>query len=517
MVKFKITSSILTLIFLFSCNNVDKSKVRLNPSNLKSGKQELKKVLDHYHLPEDSLKRFAAQYLFKYMTDHGTIRSSWINSEGKQAQIDLDKYSNISQLRQDMDSRGFYQIIEKKVDDKTNIQSDYIINNIDASFDSFNENPFNLQISFNEFCELLLPYRIGSEVLEDWRYPIRELLLPKLDSLITSSDTIDHAEIIHELLSTFKYGYNSKAMALSPHQCLSEMRSFKVGTCEDISQLGVMTCRALGIPSALDLIPIWGSFNGAHARTMYKSVDGSMKILGDRDNMYKRPAKVFRKVYSSHNKLHRLIADAKDIPPLFRDQHIIDVTQEHCPTKDVKIKLDKVKDLPSCLFIYVFNFGRWQPIFWGEVTDGKLVEFNSMGTQVIYRVGKYKKGITEFVSQPFLLNEDGTINFFDKEYKETESIEVNKDWGTIYLGDLHLKEKDKYTLYCWQEGWKKLEESVATIKPHKYMKEGIEQVGKKLSVRFENVPRNGLLRVSNQHNFNTSRLILVKNNKIRWY
>lgn len=47
--------------------------------------------------------------------------------------------------------------------------ADYLINNIDHAFKVWKHRPWNKTLGFDDFCELILPYRIGNEPLSDWR------------------------------------------------------------------------------------------------------------------------------------------------------------------------------------------------------------------------------------------------------------------------------------------------------------------------------------------------------------
>ena len=49
------------------------------------------------------------------------------------------------------------------------ITSEYLINNIELAFKVWMEQPWGKNISFDVFCEEILPYRVGKEPLENWR------------------------------------------------------------------------------------------------------------------------------------------------------------------------------------------------------------------------------------------------------------------------------------------------------------------------------------------------------------
>lgn len=56
-----------------------------------------------------------------------------------------------------------------KIYDVQTITADYLIHNIDHAFKKWEECSWNKNLSFEDFCEFLLPYRIGDEPLEEWR------------------------------------------------------------------------------------------------------------------------------------------------------------------------------------------------------------------------------------------------------------------------------------------------------------------------------------------------------------
>lgn len=124
---------------------------------------ELEKVLDHYK--GDTLKYRAACFLIENMP-------RWYAYDGWQ----LDTLHAI-QSRQlagalsesDKKWRVFDFHTLKKVYDAKVITSDYLIRNIEMSFKEWKERPWNRTLPFEDFCELILPYRIGNERLTEWR------------------------------------------------------------------------------------------------------------------------------------------------------------------------------------------------------------------------------------------------------------------------------------------------------------------------------------------------------------
>lgn len=70
------------------------------------------------------------------------------------------------------------------------IDSAYLCKNIEWSFKVWQEQPWGKHVSFTDFCEYILPHRIGDETLTDWREEIYQKYNPLLDSL-RASDVLD--------------------------------------------------------------------------------------------------------------------------------------------------------------------------------------------------------------------------------------------------------------------------------------------------------------------------------------
>lgn len=70
-----------------------------------------------------------------------------------------------------------------KIYDAQVITAEYLIDNIDLAFEVWRKYPWNRNLPFDDFCELILPYRIADEPLSDWRKLYYEDYGTLLDSL----------------------------------------------------------------------------------------------------------------------------------------------------------------------------------------------------------------------------------------------------------------------------------------------------------------------------------------------
>lgn len=137
-----------------------------------SNREELFRVIRHYQEAGDSLKLKAALFLIENMANKyyftGRVVDECHTFIDSVYQIRQDEY-DIPAITDDFRSKAKY-LNERPVlaADAQTLSADYLIENIEEAFAVWNR-PWNRHLSFNEFCELILPYRIGSEIPESWR------------------------------------------------------------------------------------------------------------------------------------------------------------------------------------------------------------------------------------------------------------------------------------------------------------------------------------------------------------
>ena len=139
--------------------------------------------------------------------------------------------------------------------DVQTLSADYLIQNIDEAFAVWNR-PWNRHLTFEEFCEWILPYRVGTEIPEVWRVLYRERFEPLLmnDSIRTAQQA---CKVINdELIKLPIHIATQSAMGI----CLrpSTLINIKFGLCGDYANLAVYAMRACGIPVGVETIPHWG-------------------------------------------------------------------------------------------------------------------------------------------------------------------------------------------------------------------------------------------------------------------
>src|SRR5699024_5082462 len=82
--------------------------------------------------------------------------------------------------------------------DLTFIKAGYLIDNIDQAFDAWQNYPWSAHVSFNDFCNYILPYKVFNEPLERWRAKIRKRFNWIQDSLRNPASLIEAAALINK-------------------------------------------------------------------------------------------------------------------------------------------------------------------------------------------------------------------------------------------------------------------------------------------------------------------------------
>ncbi|WP_232751843.1 hypothetical protein [Capnocytophaga sp. H2931] len=87
------------------------------------------------------------------------------------------------------------------------IKAEMLIENIDYAFKVWQEKPWNKHLSFDDFCELILPYCIAEEPLTNCCKAYYEKYNPILDSLYKGTDVVEACNILSDYMKTEGFYY----------------------------------------------------------------------------------------------------------------------------------------------------------------------------------------------------------------------------------------------------------------------------------------------------------------------
>ena len=284
---------------------------------------ELEKQLqERYSLPRDSLRLKAAMYLMAGLPNQWNYDPLVLETTG-----------------------GRVRVMDINI-----IDAEYLAENIDYAFRAW-ELPWAKDLSFEDFCQYLLPYKMGNEAPERWRAAVWEeysWVLERANEKTSPSEICRWVDASVRQWYTIHLGYNYPSDA-----GYLKAKEVKEGSCQGASLMILYPLRALGVCAVYDYVPQWGNRSDRHSwDALYE--DGrlisfnapetdpgkhKLEFIGMGRMLRKRP-KIFRKDYMSASS--------------------IDVTAEYIPTADISIRR-WVKHLGKAEMM-IFDNANWRSV-----------------------------------------------------------------------------------------------------------------------------------------------------------
>lgn len=420
--------------------------------------EAVRQLPDTYLAPEDSLKKKAAMYLLEALP--------------RQWHYDMSLY----------DSTG----IQNRVWDIDVIDVDYLRENIEYAFKAWNL-PWCRNLTFEEFCHWILPYKMADEEPVRWRRELWE----EYSWIFDVYSAEDNAETICRLINDsvnewFTINWDN------PYRL--DVNYFKAkqlgeGSCYEASMMILYPLRAVGVPAVFDGVPRWVNRSGAHFwNAVYNN--GSICTFNGPDRnpgvhkvqfvgvgrmLFKMP-KVWRRDYKEGR---------------------IDVTSEYIPVCDVKI--DGISRKFKSVSLASFDNSNWRVVASASVKCGRAI-FKDMARDVVYLpVSEAIDGYSKVISYPILINEDGGFRSLKPDRFHTEHVRLTakypEDESNLIVSGL------KYELFYWDGRWKSLGRKVAQDD----------------FIEYDKVPKNALLWLRNLDGGVQERIFVYQEDKQVWY
>lgn len=439
-----------SIVLFLSCKNQD---TLLEKALKRSGENraELQHVIDHYSKnAEDSLKRKAAVFLISNMEG----KFSYQGTEYRSFLDFLDSLSlsttGIPKFRLAITdlfkNRGTLVGKPEKIFDLISLNSKFLINNIDSAFLIYNSQTIKHKLSFENFCEFILPYRIGNEPIESFR----SKLYDQYKSVLTCGASSIRAVADSVLARTSPTGMtiNPPFPDFVPDFPLSSLQKLKGGTCRESSNLAIYIMRALGIPVAADFTPQWPHRGFGHSWSALLLNDDSCidfegatsSFVGGHLHALKsfRIAKAYRHTFSKQMNSLAMIHGDEEIPDFFRDSCFKDVSSSYFKGTNIVFNIPKeISGNKSFAYICVFDNRNWIPIHWGKIEEGKVV-FSNMGGPSIYVIALFDSGNIQPVGNPIMLDSAGNIKEILPHIHEKNTLSLKRkypvfDWWNTRL------------------------------------------------------------------------------------
>ncbi len=405
--RFSINYMVFSIITLFILGCSHKKNTSLEEVLKLAGKNrhELERVINHYKTaPEDSLKLKAAEFLILNMP--GKYTESYDAPWEDVATVNL-RWSSSSDKSKVIETYNIGEMIRE--DDIHHITADYLISNIELAFQVWRDKPWGKHISFETFCEEILPYRIGTEPLENWREKVLASFAD-LNKLLKEDSTITSVEAcikVNDILPRFRLDKDFSNMNFT--QLMATTR----GMCDSQAALAAFVMRGLGIPITIDFTPQWKSYPTGHSwNSVCDSAGQHVSFMGTETNPHSphqgstlQKAKVYRKTFKNQKLVD---TDTSNTPPLFQD-NIIDISAEHNNMTNVAIPIKYHSEIQSrYVFLTMFYNFEWRMTGYAKL-DSDSIRFQNIGKDVLYLPVYYVNETQIPAGDPFYIDNDGKL------------------------------------------------------------------------------------------------------------
>lgn len=393
-------------------------------------REELEKVLTHYGAPEDSLKYKAACFLIENMPSKHSIVHRKLD-DLIDVLMESVKNEVLSSQNEEKWQRGMSNGRDR-IDDIHVITADYLIENIDFAFEVWGK-PWNHKLSFNDFCELILPYRIGDEPLTNWRKLYYNKYVPYLDSIYAGTDVVVACNLLARQLK--ETGFKYYASIPLPRLSADFLFHNRVGECREACDIAVYAMRACGIPVAIDYFIYSPEYQQGHTWNVvrdstdqylpfwFTQFEANREMLDDG----RKKGKVYRDMYSVQTPKVKGIWKDKSVPNRFKHPFRKDVTDNYTGKNRIEVPLSVSK--VKYAYLGAFSPQGWIPVDMGIVQGGKAV-FHNLEPALIYQTLNWDGRQYTPAGYPFLFS-GGKVHLFKPDIKRIENVVLKRKMSLV--------------------------------------------------------------------------------------
>jgi hypothetical protein len=498
----------IPLSLLSQSNNTYPALVEAVLTKAGQNRAELEKSISYFKKSGDPLKLKAVYFLISNMDIHYSKDYYWADSITlKRVYFDENSYpdfaSAVTAFETIKAKSGNLKPVPYTYRDIDTIKADFLISNIELAFNSWNSGPAK-QLSFGDFCEYILPYRVSTEPIQNWRSTYGQKFKWIGDSVKNQGVEKALAYFIKDFKTWFINTWDIEVRKEPlPRLGALQLLSRKKGNCDDIGDLQVFSLRSQGYAAALEGVPYWATTTGRHFfnstinehnKVIPFDVSGSVKI----NDFPREPSKVIRFTYGKQDDVLAAKLPAEKIPPGFlRMFNYRDVTKDYWPTADVISTLFPNAQRPEIAFIAVFNGFDWRPTWWGEINDNKA-RFKNMSQGAVFLPVYYLNGKLSAAGYPVLQSSE-SAQVLQPDTKNIRRVLIKEQ--EKYL---KFRPGSKYKLFYWDNSWKLVSEQIAL--------EGSTEIS------YSGVPKNALLLLTPEYSQRKERPFTIDDSGARsWW
>lgn len=322
------------------------------------------------------------------------------------------------------------QPIETSSMDVNRIKSDWLIRHIENAFKMWKKSPFAKNMNFDEFSETLLSYRSLNEFID------MDLPSDSCYNLFKDILKINNNDIAKSIQSLNFYIYAADCLEDNGKNLgylgFYDILQFYKYDCDRHSEWTVRILNACGVPAYLDFTSGFFIRDKMHFGVSVRDSTGKYHHFSPKwqqidDTAHSKLfSKVFRNTFSSQKSCPvNLKQENEEVPPVFSDSHIKDVTGDFHKITNISVKCDTFPKGINLGYLAIFTPKGWKPIGWGIINKkDKSVAFENVPKDAVYIAGFYGDGQFIAFSQPFFLNTQGNTSFINPNYQNTQNLHL---------------------------------------------------------------------------------------------
>ena len=427
--KIRLLIWVSALFGLLSCSSPEREQLETALVFAGSNRAELEKVFEHYK--DAPLKLQAAIYLIENMPLYYTYKGSDLDS----LYIALGQYadSGICDKHLEYLKQFPYRNLFKEYDAKV-ITSDYLIENIEYSFKVWNETPWGKYLSFDNFCEFILPYRIKDEPLTHWKKDFYHRFKPALDSLYQGTDVVEATSCLSNYAANLHWKYQNELTG--PHLSAQFLLERQIGDCTNIADFGCYMLRSLGIPVGIDTY-LWSPVSHvSHAWNVVLDTTGhtipfnfEVRKLKRGERFGYRYGKVYRHTYALQKDRFEAVLQNKKFGMALANVCLKDVSSSYFPSNEVIVDCELIADRKKGHSVWMATFNRrgWFPIGEGSYKEGKAT-FRDIEEGLIYMTLYEQDGKLKEAGFPFKIDKASGCLVYYRPSAESCRMNVTRKW-----------------------------------------------------------------------------------------
>lgn len=393
---------VLSLVWLLLSACVHQEVSRLEQALQLSGENrgELEKVLAHFsQSPADSQRLKAAIFLIENMPGHWGVDSASVRDFKQQ----IDSLPNLPYehrlLLYEIPARmpHLFPSLERK-EDIGAVRAEELIRHINRMCELKEKRPWLKHLSFEYFCDYVLPYRTGNELLEFLPDTLFSRYADELEYVLKIFDDCRHSAFAVSYYFAWQGFMNRTDRVRFP-----QWEQF-INSPEYQTKSKVILLRQAGIPIAIDYKPVRYEDETAYWRNI--NLDSRIEVSSSYDSRRLLAGKIYRQTYSAQE--IPTPSNGEYVPPFFRNPFQKDVSGLYWETVDVSLPVV----LPAGLqyaYLAVYDGKEWLPTAFAKARRG-MACFKELVRECVYLPVGYPEGRLQALGEPFILRADGKID-----------------------------------------------------------------------------------------------------------